>query len=344
MIILDDTQFYEYILSLLTETGHVITPIPIYANHTSNEVLYFDSIKGAMATEYDRGILNLIDNVSLLSEISWSNASDNHKKTLQILSITVNFVERDRSQNVADVHDLLQKYWNCTHSIVFFKNKEKFIVSFASIKCSHILSDWYNIKTGNNDLVWRISIENMSLSTCENYFYDFMYAIAREYYIYPISFEEASYGLALTNYIINRESSDIPIVRDDIEEIVRGNLAYYEYLYEEDYVEPIYRNNCNYIKDAYNNIDEFINYQDIIDEIDYISFELEFNEEIDEKQHEQFSFEDDFFGNYDDIDSAIFDDPILMIKWIEKNQREYNDNSEFMQICLLYTSPSPRDA
>ena len=37
---MDDKLFYEYVLSLLFEAGHVITPFPIYRNHTSNEALY----------------------------------------------------------------------------------------------------------------------------------------------------------------------------------------------------------------------------------------------------------------------------------------------------------------
>ena len=51
---MDDMQFYEYVLSLLAEAGHVITPIPVYKNHTSDEALYIDSTKNVVVNRYDR--------------------------------------------------------------------------------------------------------------------------------------------------------------------------------------------------------------------------------------------------------------------------------------------------
>ena len=41
---MNNMQFYEYVLSLLIEAGHVITSVPVYANHTSGETLYIDSV------------------------------------------------------------------------------------------------------------------------------------------------------------------------------------------------------------------------------------------------------------------------------------------------------------
>ena len=318
---MDDKLFYEYVLSLLFEAGHVITPFPIYRNHTSNEALYIDSKEDVVLNRFDRGLLSLMDNVSLLADIKWPGVVDELDENVQIYSITVNFSNRCRSQSVADIHHLMQRYWNCTHSIVFFKHCEKYIVSFANNVCSHILSDWRNVGMDYDDIIDRICVGNISLTTSNEYFHDFLYAVAREYYIRPISFEEASYGLMPADYITKSLASDISFSKDEIKEIIRSNLVAFETVYGDDYVEP-----------EYTGIEELNQYHNISAEIDRISFELELDRDIDDVQLEQFDFEeegfeedngDDIFDDYEeDVDPAIFDDPVLMVKWLEKKQKE----------------------
>ena len=314
-------QFYEYVLSLLAEAGHVITPIPVYKNHTSDEALYIDSTKDVVVNRFDRGLLSLMDNVSLLTEIKWPGVVDELDENVQIYSITVNFSNCCRSQNIADIHHLMQRYWSCTHSIVFFKNHEKYVISFADNDCSHILSDWRDVELDYDDIVERICIGNISLTTSNEYFLDFLFAVAREYCIRPISFEEASYGLMPADYITKSLASDISFSKDEIKEIIRSNLVAFETVYGDDYVEP-----------EYTGIEELNQYHNISAEIDRISFELELDRDIDDVQLEQFDFEeegfeedngDDIFDDYEeDVDPAIFDDPVLMVKWLEKKQKE----------------------
>ena len=315
---MNNMQFYEYVLPLLIEAGHVITSVPVYANHTSGETLYIDSSKDVMVSSFERELLTLIDNVSLLVDIRWAGILDELDENVQVFSITVDFPERVRSQNVAEIHHLLQQYWSCTHSIVFFKNRESYIISFADNDCSHILSDWWDIETNYYDVVERIGVENIFLETCKDYFFDFLFAIAREYYIHPISFEEAAYGLMPIDYISKSLSSDFPISKEDVKKMIESNLVTFESLYGDDYVEPVYTG-----------MDELVKYHNISDEIDRISFELELAED---ENNDQFEYEDDEFiedneadivEDYDeDIDPAIFDDPVLMVKWLEKKQKE----------------------
>ena len=40
-----DAQFYEYVSEMLQKAGHMITSIPVYANHSASETLYIDSNK-----------------------------------------------------------------------------------------------------------------------------------------------------------------------------------------------------------------------------------------------------------------------------------------------------------
>ena len=314
---MDNMKFYEYVFTILSEAGHVITSSPIYVNHSSGETLYIDSSKDVVTNRFERDLLSLIDNVSLLVDVRWPGVVPELNENVQIYSATVDFSERCRSQNIADIHHLLQKYWNCTHSIVFFKNKESYLISFADKDRSHILSDWFSITYEWDKIVERVGIENIAIDTCENYFLDFLYATAREYCIRPVSFEEASYGLMPLDYISKSLSSDIPLSRDEIKNMIRDNLLYFELMYGDDYVEP-----------QYTGMEERTYYHNISDEIDRISFELELEDTDDE---EQFSFEDDLddddnddiFDDYDeDIDPAIFDDPTLMVKWLEQQEKQ----------------------
>ena len=314
---MDNMKFYEYVFTILSEAGHVITSSPIYVNHSSGETLYIDSSKDVVTNRFERDLLSLIDNASLLVDVRWPGVVPELDENVQIYSATVDFSERCRSQNIADIHHLLQKYWNCTHSIVFFKNKESYLISFADKDRSHILSDWFSITYEWDKIVERVGIENIAIDTCENYFLDFLYATAREYCIRPVSFEEASYGLMPLDYISKSLSSDIPLSRDEIKNMIRDNLLYFELMYGDDYVEP-----------QYTGMEERTYYHNISDEIDRISFELELEDTDDE---EQFSFEDDLddddnddiFDDYDeDIDPAIFDDPTLMVKWLEQQEKQ----------------------
>lgn len=316
---MDNMQFYEYVLSLLAEAGHVITSFPVYANHSASETLYIDSTKDVTVNRFDRELLTLIDNVSLLTDIHWHGIVDDLDENVQIYSITVNFPERILSQNIAVIHHLLQRYWSCSHSIVFFKNQNSMAISFADNDFSHILSDRLDIEKDFYDIVKRIDIGNMSVENSEDYFLDFLYVCARDYYTYPVSFEEASYGLMPLDYVSKSRLSDIPISKEEIKEMIQHNLAFFDEIYGDNYVDPV----CTGMED-------FTKYHNISDEIDRISFELELGAEVEEK-FEEYDFEEDaafdaddeFYAEYDeeDLDPAIFDDPVLMVKWIEKHSK-----------------------
>lgn len=122
---MDDLHFYEYVMLILKEAGHITTLDPIYINHSSDDTLYVDSVKNVVTRATDRELLAHIYNVSLLADIKWQDTIESSVEDVQIFSITVGFHEWSRSQNIADIHYLLQKYWNCNHSIVFFQKPRK---------------------------------------------------------------------------------------------------------------------------------------------------------------------------------------------------------------------------
>ena len=317
-----NTQFHEYVSMLLKESGHMVTSEPIYINHTSTETLYIDSIKDVTVTRFDRELLQCIENVSLLIELTWSEVIAELSETVQIYSITVDFSDRVRSELVADIHHLLHQYWSCDHSIVFFKNRNQYIISFADKEQSHILSDWFDLNVDYDETVARLNIGCMSLANSAEYFTDFIYAVARSYYLQPISFEYASYGMMPRDYIKVGLDAGYGITKEDIKELIRCNMAVYERQYGTNYVAPL-RPDSN----------AHPHYHDITAELERLSFELELASDAkDDEQIVLFGFDsadDDFIeddGFFDDLDAdindAIFDDPSLMVKWLERSQKQ----------------------
>lgn len=322
---MNGSLFYEYVAALLQDSGHMVSSSPVYFNHSSKETLYFDSDNEVTLSQSERNLLSTIDNVSLLVELRWTESTGGFSETVNIYSVTVDFPNRTRSQNVTEVHRLLHKFWSCTHSIVFFENRGTYIISFADSKQSSILSDWFPVCADYDDVVNRIHIANMSLNSSHEYFEDFIYAIAREYYLHPISFEEASLGMIPLGYLIPQADMDSSISKSEIKNMIRDNMKYFESIYGDDYVEPVFEGHA-----------ELQEYYSLTDEIERISFELELSAGMEEDQDDDFAFEiehenedetydtDDIFGEDfdDDIDPAIYDDPVLMVKWLQKKQRQ----------------------
>lgn len=112
---------------------------------------------------------------------------------------------------------------------------------------------------------------------------------------------------------------DDEITKEDIKTAIRDNLSYYENMYGYDYVAVRYEGK-----------DDAVSYRNITDEIERISFELELIGENEEQFMQDMEFTDDLDEEYDDldeieddedIDPAIYEDPILMVKWLERRQK-----------------------
>jgi len=322
-----DTQFYEYVSQLLQESGHMVTSEPIYANHSAVEALYIDSNKDVAINRFDRTLLMQISNVSRLVEIAWQGVVDDLTESVHIYSITLNAPDNNRSQIVAEIHHLLCQYWDCHHSVVFFKNWNQYVVSFADKDQSHILSDWFEINCDYDNLTEIIDIAGFSMKSSNDYFGDFIYAVARPYYIYPISVEDATYGMMPPNLVASSfgVKSDIP--KEEIKALARANLLTYELQYGDDYVAPVY---IGYDVQA--------QFSKMAAELDKISFELELAGELDDEESpiifdddtpdDEFE-DDDFYDDYEDeFDADIFDDPILMVKWLERKQKQIDEDSD----------------
>ena len=164
-----------------------------------------------------------------------------------------------------------------------------------------------------------------------------------------ISLEEASYGMMPIDMMVPKlvtEGSyiyDDEITKEDIKTAIRDNLSYYENMYGYDYVAV-----------RYEGTDDAVSYRNITDEIERISFELELIGENEEQFLPDMEFNDDFDEEYDeidefeddeDIDPAIYDDPILMVKWLESRQKiadEEESQDEVAPSKRVTHTPKPR--
>lgn len=320
-----DTRFCGYVSEMLHDAGHMITSVPVYTNHSASEALYIDSIKDVTTSRSERTLLMQLSNISLMAELSWPGVVEDLTETVHIYSITMDVSEKNRSQIVADTHRLLHQYWDCHHSIVFYKNRNQYIISFADKDQSHILSDWFDINVDYDEVVERLDTANISFESSISYYSDFIYAVARKYYLYPISVEEATYSMIPVTFVASAFGVKTEASKDDVKALAKANLLYYETLYGDDYVAPVL---VGY--------DEQAQFRRMATELDRISFELELAAELDDEDIEITiddnddlgEFDDEFGDDFDeDLDPAIFDDPVLMVKWLERHENRHEGES-----------------
>jgi hypothetical protein len=178
-----------------------------------------------------------------------------------------------------------------------------------SISCENmncILSDWYEAESDYDRLTEKMHVANVSLKSACSYIEDFIYNIARKYYIYPIHREMIIYTAIPIDYF--NVGWDRYIDRDAIQQYKYDALNRYIDEYGDDYVDLNDYSSRN--ADIGKELDMLLLEMDSIDEQ---NDELLEEHESDE-EHE--NFEDD--SELNNIDPEILNDPILMVKWLQK--------------------------
>lgn len=315
-----ELTFCDFAMCLFRDTGHTDASSPIYANHSSNQAMYFDSQKNIALSRMQREILSLVSNISLLFELTDNAFEKATGKKVAFYSVTTHSTFFSRSQDAHNVHFLLRQYWNCAYSVVVFNYENSVILSFADETGHIMLSDWYNIDSELDNLLGRLDISNVSLNSADTYLSDLIYALVRWYYIHPISPEEASYSLLPIDYFSSLMRDFDQIDREETKETIRSILRSAEDEYTTDYVDP----------DDQDGISAF-NFEA---EIDLLGLELEIvnddgfetilddeddYDEDDESEDGDAPMDEYLFEN---VDPEIFNDPTLMVKWLERIEKE----------------------
>lgn len=303
-----DEMFYSEAIRLFQEAGHTIASFPIYANHTYKQVVYFDSEKNILI---DTSMLSVLEKAFYISHLF--DLQDDYFEAatgspISYYSINLRCEKKNRSQTARDVHLFLHSTFSSEISIVLFSHDNAVLISVAGFNKDIILSDWYSNYVEYDNLVELIHIAQLSLKSSYEFITDLIYLIAREYYKHPIFEKSEIYGLIPPYYFYSEFCLDDTDDRESIKDLVRKLATEDQQRYGDDYVEPV----TDIIRD-FDNIDA---------ELDMLSFELDMEEEmpVDIIKENDAEFEDKEYDvyEYEDVDPEIFNDPSLMLKWLDK--------------------------
>lgn len=301
----DGKSFYLYAMNLFSETGHVFTSIPEFVNHSSEQFIYFDNKPAASFSCEQRSMLRAFNNVSRLFSVNGC----------AFFSMNLLIAKRERSQAAHDIHSMLHPIVGFEGTICLFRYNEEVMLSFAGFGHRCILSDWFPMDDDIGNLSTRLDIANFSIDQGVDYFLDMVHLGARRYYIYS---QPSLYEIFPIDFVSGAGLEGVS--RAEFEQYMEYPLVALRREYGDDYVE--YDDTVLSIEDT------------IGAELDLMS--LEMDEEDTHSLGAEIEMEDDtldedeFFDKnmdetaqdkyeFDGVDPEIFRDPVLMVKWLEKN-------------------------
>ena len=304
----EDDMFYSEAMNLFQEAGHIATSSPQYANQTYKQVVYFDTEKTVLIDPSMSSVLEQALAISHLFDLGDDVFEIETGSLIAYYSVVLGCEKKNRSQMAHDAHFLLHQTFSSEISIILFKHEESVLLSVAGFDTDIILSDWYGYWENWDELGELIHVAQLSFETPYDFIADLIYLVAREYYKHPVLEKTEVYGLIPSHYFCSESYLEDADVREPIKDLIKRLATEDQYLYGDDYVEPI----TDHIRDM----------GDIDDELDMLSFELDMEEDIpdDIAEEDVDDFDDTERDEYEfeDVDPEIFDDPSLMLKWLDK--------------------------
>lgn len=305
-------DLYLYAIELFQASGNAATSDVIFTNHTPEQFVYFDCQEEVAFSQLQRKMINNVSCISHLFDIQDETFDRQGYGSIGFYSMEMLCSKSLRSQTAYDIHCLFQRVFPTKASIILFRHNRKILLSMQGFDSDVYLSDWFDEEGDFDVLVNSIHICNMSLHSARDYFYDFVYSIARWYYIYPITKEAATYLMFPIDYFLEYENDIARLDRETLMDQIFENFRLAEADYGDDFVEP------------------GITQQSIINvgaELDLIALELDIN---DMGNDEEYLDETDELGEeYDeeetedeDFDNDIFEDPTLMVRFLERNAKD----------------------
>jgi len=310
-MIFDNELFYECILELCRVAGITTASFPLTYNQSPKQVVYIESETDLLLTTYQRRQLDSIECVSHLFDIP-SDAFDDttEKNKISFYSVVLSTTHSDRSQLAADTHAFLHTSFGSEVSIIFYKYNEYTMLSMSGFGHQSILSDWFSLYDEYDVLLDKLDIANFSIKSSKAFFIDFVFNCARWYYTHPFSYDYAALELFPVDYFKENDIHDVE--QEELELLVRKlkNKAIIEY--GDDYVD---QDDITVTVTSDYNLDLELLLLDIDDE------------EQDQNPFGEDPYEDDYPDDdldeyeYEDLDSELLDNPILLMKWLEKQDK-----------------------
>ncbi len=310
-MLLDNELFYECILELCRVAGITTASFPLTYNQSPKQVVYIESETDLLLTTYQRRQLDSIECVSHLFDIPADAFDDTTEKNkISFYSVVLSTTHSDRSQLAADTHAFLHTSFGSEVSIIFYKYNEYTMLSMSGFGHQSILSDWFSLYDEYDVLLDKLDIANFSIKSSKAFFIDFVFNCARWYYTHPFSYDYAALELFPVDYFKENDIHDVE--QEELELLVRKlkNKAIIEY--GDDYVD---QDDITVTVTSDYNLDLELLLLDIDDE------------EQDQNPFGEDPYEDDYPDDdldeyeYEDLDSELLENPILLMKWLEKQDK-----------------------
>lgn len=264
----------------------------------------------------------MIQNVACISHLFNLNANTfikNNGEYIGFYSMKIMSATSFRSQTAYDVHNLIRRALSGSASVILFEHNNQFMLSLQGYDTDVYLSDWYSMYDDSEILTERIHIGNISLITARECFYDLIYCCARKYFIYSISGKGIEYDLFPVNYFKSSDSitDTYSLDKEELKHQIQALVKMPEIEYGDDYVEIGSAQNIQVSLGAEFDLITFdLETDDYYTGIDTIKADE--NEDVDsEDESESYNLKDSY--EFDYVDDEVFQDPILMLKWLSKN-------------------------
>jgi hypothetical protein len=309
-----DDDFCQYALNFFVESGHADSSAPVFDNHTSEQFVFFDNRSDYSLSDNELSLLKVFQNIAYLFSLGDNVFEKRSGKQVNFYSIELNCSKGSRSQAAFEIHEMLHPLINAYASVILFRWENYVMLSIICENSECILSDWYEAVDDYDCLVEKMHIANVSLQSARLYIEDLEYNVAREYYIYPVHREMIIYtALPIDCFTAEWDSF---VDRDEIQQYAYDELNKYINKYGDDYVdqEDVQTGNSDVGKE----LDMLLLEMDSIDEqSDDMLLEESDDEEFEED--EDISEGDSELQN---IDPDVLNDPVLMVKWLQKNNQQ----------------------
>lgn len=305
--------FYENALALFRKAGFTANLTPLSANHSFKQAVYLDSEKTIFV---DKGILNCAVNISHLFDLDDAFFVEGTGSVISFYSVQLNCLSKHRSQMAHDVHSILHASFSTDISVILFYHDSNVMISVAGVDEDVILSEWYDFFYDFDDLTDLLNIGQLSIVSSHQFIIDLICVVARSYYLEPAPSGLSAYSVIPLFYygkgLVENEHSRKKM---PVEDFIVQSIREIELKHGDDYVE----HKQGIARDM----------STIENELDRLSFDLELHEEesrgpdflnkvLDEKERDEYE--------YDDIDPEIFEDPTLMLQWLDSQSVEVSAN------------------
>ncbi|NLL62779.1 MAG: hypothetical protein GX241_00830 [Ruminococcaceae bacterium] len=203
-----DDFLYLLALKFFHMAGHTDATEVLFANHTPEQVVYFDSNIDISLSRVQREVLKSAINVSHIFDISDTTFEISRTGSVSFYSIELLGTKQNRTQVAYDIHSLLRIAFSGIGSVVLFRYNNELMLSVQGHNSNVYFSDWFHQDDDFELWAERINVSGISFKSSVDFINDFIYNSARCYLVYPITRETASYTMLPANYFSNFYFSD----------------------------------------------------------------------------------------------------------------------------------------